>query len=366
MFETLYDLDKKGVIRQWKIWVDGNIIHTEYGLREGAKIKNTEIVKSGKNIGKKNETTVDEQALAEAQSKWTKKKDKGYSPTIDRNKVNYSPMLAQDYKKQKSKVLFPCHVQPKLDGYRMIYDGINDRILSRTGKPYSILENTSLHKELRKYKNIILDGELYIHDKNFTFESYGVLRKKKLAAGDEKKLSAIKYNVYDVMNDDVYEKRLDFVKKNIKNNGYIAVVETTVCKDTKCIEDMYLGHIKKGYEGAMVRNSKSKYVNKRSSDLLKYKNFDDHEFKIIGFSKEKDITVNGDEPIIFKCTTTEGKSFDVPTKGTREERTKMYKKGTSYIGKKLWVQFFGYTEGGVPRFPKSMREGESSIRNKIL
>ena len=363
MFEILYELDKKEKVRQWKIWVIKNVIHTEYGLQEGEKIKNIEIIKTGKNIGRKNETTPEEQAVKEAQSKWTKKKDKGYSQTINTDRVDYNPMLAQDYKKQKTKVVFPCYVQPKLDGYRMVYDGINDRILSRTGKPYTILENTELHKELRKFKNVILDGELYIHDKNFAFENYGVLRKKKLSKGDLEKLSVIKYNVYDTISDEIYEKRLDFLKKNIKNVKHITVVESVLCKDTKCIEGLYLDHVKRDYEGSMIRNSKSKYVNKRSSDLLKYKNFDDHEFEIIGFSKEKDIIGNGDEPIIFKCITKEGKSFDVPTKGTRVERTKMYKKGDKYIGKKLWVQFFGYSKDGIPRFPKSMREGETSIRD---
>lgn len=365
MFEILYETDKKGNTRQWKIWVVGNVIHTEYGLQNGEKIKNTEVIKTGKNIGRKNATTSEEQAIKEAKSKWTKKKDKGYAIYIDTRKIDYNPMLAQDYKKQKSKITFPCYAQPKLDGYRMVYDGLNDRILSRTGKPYSILEGTRLHEELKSFKGKILDGELYIHDKDFAFENYGILRKKKLVPGDEKKLSVIKYNVYDIISDEVYEKRLDFLKKNIIGFNNITIVETLLCNDSDRIESLYLEHIEKGYEGTMIRNVESRYVNKRSSDLLKYKNFDDHEFKIIGFSKEKDTLGKGDRPIIFKCITLDGKEFDIPTKGTRETRTKMYDNGDSYIGEYLWVQFFGYSKDGIPRFPKSLREGESSIRSNL-
>jgi hypothetical protein len=32
------------------------------------------------------------------------------------------PMLANDFNKRKDKISFPLFVQPKLDGYRMIYN----------------------------------------------------------------------------------------------------------------------------------------------------------------------------------------------------------------------------------------------------
>jgi ATP-dependent DNA ligase len=130
-------------------------------------------------------------------------------------------MLAQDFKKQKNKVKFPCYIQPKLDGYRMVYDGINDRILSRSGKEYEILIGTPLHKELKKYKDLVLDGELYIHDKEYDFENYGLLRKKKLAQGDLEKLNVIKYNVYDIMNSESFEKRYSMLKSIINGNVYL-------------------------------------------------------------------------------------------------------------------------------------------------
>lgn len=362
MFETLYEIDKKGKIREWKIKVLDNTIVTEYGLLDGQKIKTEEVIKKGKNIGKKNETTPEEQANNEAKSKWKKKLDKGYSTSIDNNKTNYKPMLAQDYKKHKSKVVFPCYIQPKLDGYRMIYDGINERLLTRTGKEFSILKNTPLHEELKKFSGNILDGELYVHDKDFTFETYGILRKKKLSKEDHKILDKIIYNVYDVMSNFSYDKRREYLEKKIKNFKHIKNVKTFICNDPKEIEKYHSLFLQEGYEGSMIRNSNSQYIHNRTTNLLKYKNFDDDEFKIIGFNKEKDTVGDGSAPIIFQCITKEGKKFDVPMKGTRKERTVMYNNGKKYIGKMLSVQFFGYTESGVPRFPKSLRAGDSSIR----
>jgi DNA ligase-1 len=362
MFETLYEIDKNDKVREWKIWVSGQTIYTEYGLKDGIKIKTSEKIELGKNIGKKNETTPLQQAVIEAESKWKKKHDKGYSTSIKKNIISYFPMLAKDYKKQKHNVKFPCYVQPKLDGYRMVYDGINDRLLSRTGKEYTILENTPLHLELKKFKGVVLDGELYTHDKNFDFENYGVLRKKKLGDGDLQKLSKIVYNVYDTISKEPYKKRLEYISKNIKGFKNISLVPSYICKDINCIDEKYLNFVNDGYEGAMIRNAESLYIGKRSGDLLKYKNFDDAEFEIVGFSKEKDIVGDGSQAIIFRCKTIGGKTFDVPTKGTKKERTIMYKKGNTYIGKKLSVQFFGLTKDGIPRFPKSLRPGESSIR----
>lgn len=362
-FETLYQLDKKGQVREWKIWVIGSTIYTEHGLKNGEKIQTVETIQKGKNIGRKNETTKQEQALKEAQSKWTKKKDKGYSSKIEAGKVNYSAMLANEYKKHQAKLKFPCFVQPKLDGYRCIYDGINDRILSRGGKEYSILYGTELHKELQKFKGVILDGELYIHDKDFAFENYGVLRKKKLVKDDIKKLNHVKYNVYDMISEGTFEERYKFLNKNIKGFKKIDLVETLACENSKCIEKLHTRFLKEGYEGSMLRNKDSLYVGKRTSDLLKYKNFDDHEFEVVGFEHEKDTKGDGLKPVVWECITTEGKTFKVQMKGTREVRDSLYKNGKKYIGKFLTVQFFGYSEENIPRFPKSLREGKSSFRD---
>lgn len=383
-FPVLYQTDKNGKTRIWKIQVRGNVITTEYGLKDGKLIVSEEVIKKGKNLGKKNETTPEEQAYKEAESKWTKKVDVGYSakggggagkgkaqaaaasPASPKKKNGLiSPMLAHKYEDHKHKMDFPCYTQPKLDGYRCVYDGFSDRILSRGNKEFSVLYGTPLHEELQKYKNVILDGELYVHNKDYAFENYGVLRKKNSPTDEDmKKIARIKYHVYDIIDTKLpYKDRLAVLNKILVGNKYIHKVETKICHDHSCIDKNHAENLKQNYEGTMIRNMDAVYVGKRTSDLLKYKNFDDDEFKIIGFDHEID-TGDGLTPVVWICITPEGREFNVASKGTRSERDKLYKNGKKYIGKWLSVQFFGYTESGSPRFPRTLHEGRAAIRDK--
>jgi ATP-dependent DNA ligase len=359
---VLYNIDKKGSTRMWEIKTSGDTIHVTHGLQDGEKIKTTEKVK-GKNIGRANETTDAEQAVKEATSKWNKKKDLGYVEDLQTKNetANLKPMLAHEYKKQKAKVIYPVFVQPKLDGYRALYDGKNDKILSRAGKEYKILYGTQLYKDLQKYKNITLDGELYVHDKDFQFEIYGILRKKKLGKDDAKTLDKIQYHVYDIMNEaETFEKRNITLAKLTETN-HIKPVLTYFVKNSSDLDEVHKKFVADGYEGTMIRNKKGMYIHNRSTDLLKYKDFDDNEFKVVGFEKETDTKGDGATPVVWVCQTVDKKEFRVPSKGTREERSKLYENGKKYIGKMLTVQYFGLTNDNIPRFPKTLRAGASSF-----
>jgi hypothetical protein len=196
-FELLTGVDTKGKTKTWEIHVvdcgDYSEIKVKYGYDK--KIETITRVSEGKNLGKKNETTHFQQAVSEAQSKWNKKRDhEGYvttsttTSTTTSNAPTIFPMLAHDYFKHQSKVKFPVFVQMKLDGYRFVYH--NGRCTSRQGTSFDILKETVLYKELQKIKNdVILDGELYLH--NGTFEHLGILRKKKLSGDDLEKLNQI-------------------------------------------------------------------------------------------------------------------------------------------------------------------------------
>lgn len=111
----LYKIDSKGKIREWETWVDNTTIHVRHGAKDGAKQDQITQITKGKNIGKANETTPHEQAILESKSKWLKQKDKGYSENSSPEKV-FRPMLAHRHDKHAKKVLYPCFVQPKLDG----------------------------------------------------------------------------------------------------------------------------------------------------------------------------------------------------------------------------------------------------------
>lgn len=368
----LYSFDKNNKVKQWAISVIDNKQHATivvtHGYKDGKMMETYVNISEGKNIGKKNETTYTQQAVKDAKSRIEKKIKEGYTyeQEVSLKQEVPLPMLAQEFKKHKSKVCFPCFVQPKLDGYRMIYDPFTDKMSTRTGKYFDILEHTDLHKQLQNLKlKYPVDGELYVHN-DLKFEQYGVLRKKNITKKDLETIDKIQYHIYDVIYDSDFQDRNKILDKlNLSNK--LRRVNTVVCNDEKELEINHESNIKQGYEGSMIRNKKGKYICKyRSHDLLKYKNFDDSEYDIVGYTHEIDTTGNDENLIVWICKTPEGSMFNVQSKGLRKERQDLYKEASKYIGKKLWVQYFGLTSEGVPRFPKTMREGKESIREESI
>ena len=125
---TLYSLNSNGSVQQWTITVNKNVITKTYG-QVGGKIQTVnDIVPKGKNVGRANETTPAEQALAEANAQWEKKQKNGYvkseklakTGAVDSKFVagGIDPMLAHKFRDHADKIKFPAFAQPKLDGIR--------------------------------------------------------------------------------------------------------------------------------------------------------------------------------------------------------------------------------------------------------
>lgn len=114
-FKTLYKNTSLGQVQSWQIVVEGNTYYTIEGINQLSTSKPTVCV--GKNIGRANETTPEQQALNEARSLYQKKLDKGYSEDAPQASKFFEPMLAFEREKYE-KLLFtvPTYVQPKLDG----------------------------------------------------------------------------------------------------------------------------------------------------------------------------------------------------------------------------------------------------------
>ena len=121
MFPTLYKYDSKGKVRQWDVTTDGDKVIVSHGVKDGKKVEQTTVCKP-KNIGKRNETTAEEQAVLEAKSKWTKQIEReDYHEILELSGQQVRPMLALDYLKVPHRVNWDEVVaQPKLDGLRLV------------------------------------------------------------------------------------------------------------------------------------------------------------------------------------------------------------------------------------------------------
>ncbi len=119
----IFKRTETGSIQQLELIVKNNTFYTVTGKVGGKLITSIPTVVEGKNIGRSNETSPVEQAIKEAQAKWDKKVEKGYSTNIkkiDTCRTYFEPMLAHKYNDYKDNIKFPVLVSPKIDGCRMV------------------------------------------------------------------------------------------------------------------------------------------------------------------------------------------------------------------------------------------------------
>lgn len=351
-FPKLYHLDSKNNIREWSIWTEGADIVTSHGIKDGTAQIARKTAKP-KNIGKSNATTAEEQAISEAQSMHKKKLEQKYTEDPSGIKVLLRPMLA--HKTDLEDIQYPIFIQPKLDGIRCLIYWDNDDIVleSREGKKFDIPHiKESVSKSLPK--DMILDGELYKHGVLFeTLVSW--VKKPKI-----KERTQLEFHYYDcIIRTDTNLNQQDRLMRldDISGDNLISV-QWFEAEDREFLDRYTEMYLQKGYEGIILRNPKGIYkVAKRSRDLLKYKNFVDDEFEIIGY---KDGEGKERGAVIWICKTKDGKEFDVRPTGTYESRQELFKNGDTYIGKLLTVKYQNLTDDGKPRFcvGKTIRDYE--------
>lgn len=95
----LYAKDSNQKLRVWKCWVIGDTVYREHGLLTGKRVASNRTFE-GKNIGKKNETSPEEQAWNEANREWVAHIDKEYKPD---SKDKEGLMMLKKLKVEKEK-----------------------------------------------------------------------------------------------------------------------------------------------------------------------------------------------------------------------------------------------------------------------
>lgn len=359
----LYKKTSTGAIQQWTISTAGATIRTSHGQVDGVQQLTQDTVTQGKNIGKKNATTPEEQAEAEARAKWTKKREReGYVEDIERAKLGETdaaggipPMLAQPIKVAKHKIVYPADGQRKYNGNRclaVIEDGVCTLWTRKQKRLLGVPHIEAAYE--RMFKGIpgryVVDGELYRHGWSLQKIS-GFARK----AGTKPGYLEIWHQIYDMPSSSVaWSERRASLEAAFSQRpvGPLRLTETFTIGSESYLKPVHDRFVSEGYEGLIIRNRAGKYEEgKRSYDLIKYKEFEELEFEIIGFGEGRG-KFKG--KAIFVCKTlvprdgAEAKEFECCAPGTMEERAEMFEQGDKLIGKHLTVKFFEWTDEGKP------------------
>lgn len=350
----------------WEATITGSTIQYEWGQVGGAIQTISQTILSGKNIGKVNETTPEQQAFVEARSKANKKIDGGYkivlesgqffksASSLNKPRQIIKPMLAYPYEEKDfpdDEALF--HVQPKLDGIRCIADR-SGNLWSRQGKkiegvPHIEKSVLELFANQDVPSNILyFDGELYSHQLSFQ-EITSLVRKE--VNVKFKEAEAINFHIYDAVpsNSDGFSDRFTVWVQPIENiPSHIEIVFDN-CIKKKNFDKAHDEYVSLGYEGMMIRKDGIPYEYKRTHQLTKYKKFHQEEYEIVDVEKEEHKDALGSFLLLLSLK--DQTFFNARPSFSEEEKQKVWDSKDSYIGKIATVKFQELSNDGVPRFP---------------
>ncbi len=348
--------------------------YTTYGVvGKKVSVSALTVVSSGKNIGKKNETTPFSQAVSRIASEYNSK-----LPVVtDRIEI----MLLHDINCGNWKrVLYPCFLQNKLDGIHlaMFYKKETDDvdIYTRSLKK-EITQNhikMAVKETLKQYPTLFLFGEMW--DPELDRQSITSIVNQENDRNITKRLSIYLFDLYDTANPlmkfsdrfVLLQKIMEIInstrEKNFlldthSNSTYIKIVNTIKAENREQLEHFYKESINQKFEGIIIRNAAGIYEpGARSFNVLKYKPRFDAEFIVSGFTNGKGKNA---DLIIFSCkcqSYSEIKSlnlndyndceFSVVPAWTQEERRTALKNGHSYIGKVATVSYDSMSQDGIP------------------
>lgn len=352
--KTLYGVDKTLEVKEWSVWTEDDTVIVEWGKLDGKKQTKKTICKA-KNVGRSNETTPEQQAISEAQSKWNKQVDKYYRESIEEAKslLTEGVMLAQDYSKKPHFLEDEFYASRKLDGLRVktVFVNGEPEWHSRGGKKYPVPEHIIPQlKQLRKDTGLdCYDGEGYVS---------GVkLQKIQSCIKKHNELTPkVTYEIFDIpMLNTPWEERnehLESMKPFIENLSHINIVEQELTTKGN-LDNILHKYLSEGFEGVMLRNKNGEYEfqNKRSNDLLKYKIMEDSEAKVISCEEDK----NGQGKFMMEWLSPyndEIVHFELSMNGSHEDNT--YEKLSKRIGEWVSFKYQDFTEDGKPSFARGL------------
>jgi ATP-dependent DNA ligase len=365
----IYKRTQTGAVQTWEIIASGNTFWTIEGQLNGKLTTSMPTIVEGKNVGRSNATSDEEQAFKEAESRWKKKVERGYFldiNNIDNKGAFFEPMLAHKYVDNKDNIEFPVLVSPKIDGCRMVAD--KNGLWTRNGKQYVSCPHIVriLAPLFERHPNWIIDGEVYSYGGSFE-KIISLVKKTKPTKEDlTESEKLVEYWIFDGVVDDTstcFKDRFKLIKDEITriielNDKlvFVDVIEVNSHEEIEAKHDEFVG---KGFEGAMIRVPDSEYQNKRSKSLLKFKKFLDAEFVISDVEEGvgNRAGMAGKLILIMK----NGSTFGAGIKGNEGYYKQLLRDKSKLIGKLATVRYQELTADGVPRFPVVVDVGRFDV-----
>lgn len=235
-----------------------------------------------------------------------------------------------------------CHMSEKLDGVRAYWNG--EGLYSRNGNRFAA---PAWFTDMLP-SDTSLDGELYVGPGKFN-EAVSIVR---TSVPDDARWRSIRYMVFDMPDSPLpFEGRMDALEDVIatacrgKRSCPIVKVAQTVCRGPEHLGQFHKRVTAQGIEGTMLRRPGSPYERRRSSTLLKVKDFHDAEARVVGTyageGKHRG-RIGGYEAVDEQT----GVRFRVGTGLSDRQR-----ENPLPIGTRFTYRYQERTPSGAPRFP---------------
>jgi hypothetical protein len=248
----------------------------------------------GKNLGKKNETTVVTQAFRDLLGRFrTQSKRAASFPGA----AGPPPMLVKRHGDGRAATLGPpdfargVTAQRKLNGVRVVaFLGDDKRVVLYSRKGIEYPGADTIRAELAPIlgaapPGLHLDGEIYLHGRSLQ-EISGQARGG--AAADD-----LEYHVFDCFGREgdtvASRERQQTLDRVLRPSPHVQRVENFRVGSLDEIESLLARFLKEGYEGLIARKDDGCYQygnnNFHSSNVIKFKPIHDAEFEVVGYAE---------------------------------------------------------------------------------
>lgn len=278
------------------------------------------------------------------------------------NFPSFRPQLCHRYAEHRHKMPYPCYMQPKLNGIRMVYN--NGVLMSRShglDEPKLFHPNRLQHirKALANFpEHMVFDGELYIHGQSLQkINGLASVNSCTPRPGEQ----TLQYHIFDAFDfrtpEIAFEERISEEVYSMIYDVFnvIQLVQTAWISEEAMGEIQFAEYKDQGYEGAIYRNPSAPYglsencgnKENRWAHVLKRKDFLDAEFEIIGVQEGEGKYDGMVGAFLFEMPN--GKEFSAGSGLSDMERHKYW--SSPPIGHTATVKYEMLSDEGVPLKP---------------